>query len=69
MDDFLTKPVRPADLWAAIERVLKTRSARRPADLDLLDVPVLLAACGGDAALLREDVPFAQIAGATSTWR
>ena len=52
MDYFLTKPVQPADLWAAIERVLKTRSARRPTDLDLLDVPVLLAACGGDAALL-----------------
>ncbi len=72
MDDFLTKPVRPADLWKAIERVLKPRSPRRPAcsaaafvpgrgetpspaeqsDLDLLDAPVLLAACGGDATLL-----------------
>ena len=52
MDYFLTKPVQPAELWKAIERVLRTRSPRRPTDLDLLDAPVLLAACGGDAALL-----------------
>ncbi len=54
MDDFLTKPVRPADLWAAIDRVLKTRSPRQLPDLSLLDAPVLLAGCGGDATLLRE---------------
>ena len=54
MDDFLTKPVRPADLWAAIERVLKIRPPRQPTGLDLLDAPVLLAACGGDADLLRK---------------
>jgi signal transduction histidine kinase/CheY-like chemotaxis protein len=52
MDYFLTKPVQPADLWTAIESVLRTRSPRRPTNLNLLDVPVLLAACGGDAALL-----------------
>ena len=52
MDDFLTKPVRPADLWAAIDRVLRSRSPRKLPRLDLLDAPVLLAACGGDAALL-----------------
>jgi two-component system, sensor histidine kinase and response regulator len=54
MDAFLTKPVRPADLWATIERVLKSRSAPQPTSLDLLDAPVLLAACGGDATLLRK---------------
>jgi len=50
MDYFLTKPVQPADLWTAIERVLRTRSRRQPTDL--LNAPVLLAACGGDVALL-----------------
>jgi CheY-like chemotaxis protein len=54
MDDFLTKPVRPADLWAAIDRLFKTRSSGHYAGLDLLDGPVLLAACGGDATLLRK---------------
>jgi len=54
MDDFLTKPIRPADLWAAIDRVLKTRSHRQPLSLDLLDAPVLLAACGGDPTLLSK---------------
>ncbi len=52
MDDFLTKPVRPADLWPAIDRVLSLYPPRPAPSLDLLDVPVLLAACGGDATLL-----------------
>jgi CheY-like chemotaxis protein len=52
MDDFLTKPVRPADLWPAIDRVMRNRSARIPCRANLLDAPVLLAACGGDAGLL-----------------
>ena len=52
MDDFLTKPVRPADLWTAIERVLRTRLPRQPTGMDLLNAPVLLAACGSDATLL-----------------
>jgi CheY-like chemotaxis protein len=53
MDDFLAKPIQAADLWAATERV--TRS-RRPADRPgrgLLDPRVVLAACGGDAATLE----------------
>ncbi len=49
MDDFQTKPISPADLLAAIDRVLRTHSSRRR---DLLDAPVLLAGCGGDANLL-----------------
>jgi CheY-like chemotaxis protein/HPt (histidine-containing phosphotransfer) domain-containing protein len=52
MDDFLTKPIRPADLLAAIDRVLRTHSSRQSRSLDLLDAPVLLAACGGDPTLL-----------------
>ena len=54
MDDFLTKPVRPAELWAAIDRVMRIHPPRKPPGLELLDVPVLLAACGGDAELLRK---------------
>src|SRR5207245_8504443 len=54
MDDFQTKPIRPADLLAAIDRVLRTHSARLSRRRDLLDAPVLLAACGGDPSLLRK---------------
>jgi CheY-like chemotaxis protein/HPt (histidine-containing phosphotransfer) domain-containing protein len=53
MDDFLTKPIRPADLLAAIDRVLRTCPSPRSRSFELLDAPVLLAACGGDPTLLR----------------
>jgi CheY-like chemotaxis protein len=46
MDDFLAKPFQAADLWAAVDRVV---IERRPA---LLDPALVLAACGGDGALL-----------------
>jgi HPt (histidine-containing phosphotransfer) domain-containing protein len=54
MDEFLTKPIRPADLLAAVDRVLRTHSSRQSRSLDLLDAPVLLAACGGDSTLLMK---------------
>jgi signal transduction histidine kinase/CheY-like chemotaxis protein/HPt (histidine-containing phosphotransfer) domain-containing protein len=54
MDDFQTKPIRPADLAAAIDRVLTTHPPRQSGRRDLLDAPVLLAACGGDPTLLRK---------------
>src|SRR5438309_160551 len=54
MDDFQTKPIRPADLLAAIDQVLRTHSSRQSRRRDLLDAPVLLAACGGDPTLLRK---------------
>ena len=54
MDDFQTKPIRPADLSAAIDRVLGTRSSRQSRKRDLVDAPILLAACGGDPTLLRK---------------
>jgi hypothetical protein len=59
MDDYLTKPVRAAELFAAIERVVSSEGTPRPAELDtgvsssLLDPAALLAACDGDAELLR----------------
>jgi CheY-like chemotaxis protein len=53
MDDFQTKPIRPAELLAAISRVLETHSSAEPSRRDLLDAPVLLAACGGDPTLLK----------------
>ncbi len=74
MDDFLTKPVQAADLWAAINRTVRIRdqksevggqesevSASSSPDLrsptsgpGLLDPRVILAACGGDAAILEK---------------
>jgi CheY-like chemotaxis protein len=54
MDECLTKPYSAADLWAAMGRVLRTRPPRQAPRMDLLDPPVLLAACGGDPAMLRK---------------
>jgi HPt (histidine-containing phosphotransfer) domain-containing protein len=54
MDEYLAKPFTAADLWAAIDGVLKTRPLRKTPRLDLLDPGVLLAACGGDPAMLRK---------------
>jgi CheY-like chemotaxis protein len=64
MDDFLAKPIQAADLWAAIGRVAAARPphpypsppegerGRGEGEPGLLDARVLLAACGGDAAIL-----------------
>jgi CheY-like chemotaxis protein len=54
MDECLTKPFSAVDLWSAMDRVQRTRPSRQPPRLDLLDPPVLLAACGGDPAMLRK---------------
>jgi PAS domain S-box-containing protein len=64
MDDFLAKPVQVADLWAAIDRVMAERpgeSSAGPAEAmpgrqeaGLVGPAVLLAACGGDDAILRK---------------
>jgi two-component system, sensor histidine kinase and response regulator len=53
MDDFLAKPVRAADLWAAIERVAGVFPPAERPEPSLLDPGVLLAACGGDALILE----------------
>jgi PAS domain S-box-containing protein len=60
MDDYLAKPVRAAELFAAIDRVVSGEGASPAVDEDagvpgnLLDAGVLLAACDGDAELLRK---------------
>ena len=54
MDDFLAKPIQPADLWAAMDRLVGSRPPAEPPGPDLLAPQVLLAACGGDAAALEE---------------
>ena len=67
MDECLTKPYTAADLWAAIDRVLrkdeggnmknekdKTSPANSSFATGLIDPMVLLAACGGDPAMLRK---------------
>jgi two-component system, sensor histidine kinase and response regulator len=53
MDDYLTKPPRAAELWAAIGRVMADRSPGDSAPPDLLSPSVLIAACGDDAAMPR----------------
>ena len=54
MDEYLAKPYSDADLWTAIDRVLRTHPPRKPPRQDLLDPSVLLAACGGDPTMLRK---------------
>ena len=67
MDECLTKPYTAADLWAAMDRVLRKdeggnmkdeKDKTSPADSSfatgLIDPMVLLAACGGDPAMLRK---------------
>jgi two-component system sensor histidine kinase/response regulator len=60
MDDYLSKPIRAADLFAAIDRVIPTDGlppALAPTVGDptnLLDPVVLLAVCGGVEKLLDE---------------
>src|SRR5262252_1615532 len=53
VDECLTKPYNAADLSATMGRVLRTHPPRQLPRLDLLDPPVLLAASGGDPAMLR----------------
>ena len=60
MDDYLSKPVRSVELFAAIERVLFDHRVPPPIlpntgdSTSLLDPVVLLGACGDDAEGLRE---------------
>jgi two-component system, sensor histidine kinase and response regulator len=60
MDDYLAKPVRAAELFATIDRVISGEDAGRPVDAnggvpgDLLDPTALLAACDGNDELLRK---------------
>src|ERR1700726_763228 len=55
MDDFLTKPVPTAALFAAIDRLVSTHGVSRPAHVDagdhssLLDPVAVLSACGNDS--------------------
>src|SRR4029077_2037882 len=59
MDDFLTKPIRPAELLAAIDRLAPAVGASRPVQpaagehARLLDPVAVLRACGDDAEALR----------------
>jgi CheY-like chemotaxis protein len=59
MDDFLTKPIRPAELLAAIDRLAPAPGASRPVQpaagehASLLDPVAVLRACGDDEETLR----------------
>jgi hypothetical protein len=52
MDDFLSKPFPATELWAAMDRVVAARPSADHSVPSVLDPQVLLAACGGDAAIL-----------------
>jgi len=60
MDDYLAKPVRAAELFAALDRAVSGGGVPGPVETDagipagLLDPAALLAACDGDDELLRK---------------
>jgi signal transduction histidine kinase/CheY-like chemotaxis protein len=54
MDEFLSKPVRADDLWAAIERVVGARGPAERRGPSLLDPRVLWDVCGGDGVVLEK---------------
>ncbi len=54
MDEFLSKPARAADLWAAIDRVVGARPLAARVGSGLLDPRVLWEVCGGDASILEK---------------
>jgi two-component system, sensor histidine kinase and response regulator len=54
MDDFVSKPVATADLWAAIDRVVGARPPAEPPGPALLDARVLWDVCGGNADILEK---------------
>jgi two-component system sensor histidine kinase/response regulator len=56
MDDFLAKPVRTAEVFAALERVITTHPVVvvDSAESALIDPDIVLSGCAGDPALLAE---------------
>ena len=54
MDDFLSKPIRSGDLWAAIDRVVSPREPKAQMTSELLDPVILWDVCGGDARVLEK---------------
>ena len=52
MDDFLTKPIRAADLWRAIDVVAGARGPSGREGANLLAPGVIWDVCGGDAGAL-----------------
>ncbi len=54
MDEYLAKPFKAADLWAAIDRVVRSHPPRKTDRPDPVDPKVLLAACGADATMLQK---------------
>jgi PAS domain S-box-containing protein len=60
MDEFLTKPFRPDDLWATIDRLMGSVVPATSTNGEIaephvaLDSATILATCGGDEALLAK---------------
>lgn len=58
MDDFLAKPVRAAEVYAVLERVIAVHPIAQPhapaGNSALIDPAIVLSGCAGDAALLAD---------------
>jgi len=64
MDDFLGKPVRAAEVYAMLERVISAQPAARyrtpTTNSSLIDPATVLSGCDGDPALLADMVQLFQ---------
>jgi CheY-like chemotaxis protein/HPt (histidine-containing phosphotransfer) domain-containing protein len=58
MDDFLAKPIRAAEVYAALDRVIAAHPIAQPGvpagNSTLIDPAIMLSGCAGDAALLAD---------------
>jgi len=58
MDDFLAKPMRAAEVYAALVRLITSNSIAQPdattGNSALIDPAIVLSGCAGDAALLAD---------------
>jgi hypothetical protein len=58
MDDFLAKPVRAGEVYAALDRVIAAHLISQPdaaaGSSALIDPAIVLSGCAGDATLLRD---------------
>jgi PAS domain S-box-containing protein len=53
MDEFLSKPIRSAELWTTVDRLLVAHPPEARGVSALLDAVVLWDVCGGDAGVLE----------------
>jgi HPt (histidine-containing phosphotransfer) domain-containing protein len=60
MDDFLAKPIRAADVYPTLERVMLAHPDPSADQPEFINPAVVLSACGGDETMLAEMIQLFQ---------